>query len=237
MDNKDTRLPVYFFFNLTYFEYMADLSTEEKGEVMEGLWAFTQRYSGQEIEQTTKPSSSAVSICLKIMTEDIERSFKQYYAKSANGKKGGAPKGNQNARKSSQKEHIFDLGFNEDNCEVAYRLSLILREQAEENLNTYGTFTNPQLATLTACYCVLECEKIGDMLDVETYSLALCGCSPTKLCKTLQDMALRTEEQGKKFNNYRNIAKSFLKYPAEEIKDFYTQCEEFLSKQAKTSYL
>lgn len=101
MKNNTDGEPKYFICYLDYEKTIEKLDNNEAGALFKALY----NYACNNIENNLSEFPRA-DILFDIMRNSIKREFEKLKAKSEqnqkNGKKGGAPKGNQNAKKSKE---------------------------------------------------------------------------------------------------------------------------------------
>ena len=89
-----------FIFHLENAEDLEDLTLEEQGLIFAALIRYTQ--TGEEPEFEDRALRTAWRPIFRRLKADAEYYAEQCERNAVNGSKGGAPKGNQNARKTTE---------------------------------------------------------------------------------------------------------------------------------------
>ncbi len=101
MNNKEERIkPKGFYVYLETEEEISFLTDEEKGKLFSMLFEYARNGVEPEIKDN-RPLSMAFAVCRRHIDRDQKEYEKKCRINRLNGQKGGAPKGNQNAKKNN----------------------------------------------------------------------------------------------------------------------------------------
>lgn len=144
---KDTFLK-YFYIYFDTFQHIERLSFEERGKLFTALYKFAETGEVAELE------NPATEMAFSFMSAQIKRDRENYYEKAERqsriGKLGGAPKGNQNARKDNRKTTQNNLN-NPNNPEEEKEEEKEKEEEYNKIINSFNLICKslPKVAKLT----------------------------------------------------------------------------------------
>lgn len=225
---NNTKEPYYFYFYLKYGSYFDELDDELAGKVIKHICNYSR---GIESEP---PQDPAGKILTKMMKDDIDNAFKQYRVKVENGKKGGAPKGNKNATKNKtnvpdELPPIAQFIYYETSWAI---IKLHIAEKKQDyNLKDY--FSNNQIATIAACYCIADIDEGEDYYDRSIPEM-LNHFSASRLCEKLKNDVSEDYDDANK-DTYERYSKLYGEKPKsfEELFERIYKCCANLLKHTR----
>ena len=216
-----------------YFEILSDLSDEDLGKLFRALFNY-------EIERQEPDFNGSLGIAFKFIKKDLDRNLIKYKniceRNTNNGKKGGAPKGNQNAKKKDEttqnnpkqpKTTLYDNDNDNDNK----------RENTKENKYYIESEINTTTTTLKQLKTIfpdlIEDEPLNALIDCE---LLMNNIKESSFLKSFKFMKVSWINK-----NYGNIIAQYYKdflnkkdthgyhqrqYTEEELKSIFTDLNE-----------
>jgi len=219
--SEEVKIPPYFYFNTKYCDWFKVLTAEQAGIVIKYICSYVKQEELSQIED------QAAALLIEVIKTDIDSSFRKYRAQCENGKKGGAPKGNKNAAK---KKATKEPPINELFGDIAYRIAdVIFFEAQKEDFAISEYLSNSQIATIAACYHILDVDDTSDIFD-GTMKEFVINKSARQFCNELkQYVAAEFEESEETFSEAfaraKQAADKLLKMSLEEIKRFCNKCD------------
>lgn len=219
--SEELKIPPYFYFNTKYCDWFKVLTAEQAGIVIKYICSYVKQ------EELPQVEDQAAALLIEVIKTDIDSSFRKYRAQCENGKKGGAPKGNKNAAK---KKVPAEPPLNEFFGDIAYRIAdVIFFEAKKEEFAISEYLSNSQIASIAACYHILEVDEISDIFD-GTMKEFVMNKSARQFCNELKQYAAAEFEEDKEtfsevFARAKQAADKLLKMSPDEIKRFYDKCD------------
>lgn len=131
--SEENKIPSYFYFYTKYCEPFSTLSDEEAGQAIKHVCLLV-----RGLPANAEKLAPASKMLVSFMKDDINHAFKKYHAQCENGKKGGAPKGNKNAKKA-QNQDCFNISLATDyeNGVVSGVLAETYREAQDNGIDLH----------------------------------------------------------------------------------------------------
>lgn len=203
-----------FVFYYSYFEALEVLPEELKEQFFNGVMEYA--FYGKEPDF----NDLALKMAFKLVKGTMDSSNNRYDACVQNGKKGGAPKGNTNAKKKTTKETTREQAKNNQTFNQTNNLKTTLMNKnmnTNMNMNNSDSYSNPHSKDRIPLDAETTLQESGDyMSDYQTWRLRQLSdyeiksvggdCYQTTIgseCIIIDDSDFRAAfENGKNVNDY-----------------------------------
>lgn len=230
-------IPPYFYFYTKYCDFFNLLTEEQAGKTIKYICNYVQQK--QDLPTVDQLDNTSIKMLIEIIKQDIDNAFRKYRAQCENGKKGGAPKGNQNAKKNkSNTDNILDnLTIDKINEELSLKIIELYYQADKEKFEIDKFYNKSQIALIISCYQLIDFSASDNFeyfgFEYKTLKEYTLNESAIKFCKELKALSLEWYEDKESpqyktfsvaFADYKQRAIKILEFPIKEIEKFNDMC-------------